>query len=254
MYPLTIGLAIENRELWEQTQSCLSDLPFRIIVEHQDIGDVSNFLDRLERMRPDVVLIDISGWREPLEGIVTSIRAAIGDPMIIALNVTADSDSILASMRAGINEYLYPPLRDPLRRALEKRAAERSRRRDSGAKTGGKSFAFFSAKGGCGATTLVTHVAAELGRQNQKVLLADLDLDSGMVGFITKTTRSTLVCAEKCSGTACHLRPQKRFMRETSTTAFEWPISAWLKGCRTQFVGETTSPSINVTSNPPGWP
>jgi pilus assembly protein CpaE len=187
MYPLTIGLAIENRDLWEQAQSCLSDLPFRIIVEHQDIGDVSNFLDRLERMRPDVVLIDISGWREPLEGLVTSIRAAIGDPMIIALNNSADPDSILASMRAGINEYLYPPLREPLRRALEKRSAERSRKRDAGAKAGGKSFAFFSAKGGCGATTLVTHVAAELGRQNQKVLLADLDLDSGMVGFITKT-------------------------------------------------------------------
>ena len=133
------------------------------------------------------MLIDISGWREPLEGLVTSIRGAIGDPMIIALNNTADPDSILASMRAGINEYLYPPLQDPLRRALEKRSAERSRRRDAGAKAGGKSFAFFSAKGGCGATTLVTHVAAELGRQNQKVLLADLDLDSGMVGFITKT-------------------------------------------------------------------
>lgn len=187
MYPLTIGLAIENRDLWEQAQSCLADLPFRIIVEHQDIGDVSNFLDRLERMRPDVVLIDISGWREPLEGLANSIRAAIGDPMIIALNHTADPDAILASMRAGINEYLYPPLRDPLKRSLEKRAAERSRRRESGAKAGGKSFAFFSAKGGCGATTLVTHVAAELGRQNQKVLLADLDLDSGMVGFITKT-------------------------------------------------------------------
>src|SRR5580658_6805339 len=187
MYPLTIGLAIKNRDLWEQAQSCLADLPFRIIVEHQDIGDVSNFLDRLERMRPDVVLIDISGWREPLEGLVTSIRAAIGDPMIIALNASADPDAILASMRAGINEYLYPPLREPLRRALEKRSAERSRRRDAGAKAGGKSFAFMSAKGGCGATTLVTHVAAELGRQNQKVLLADLDLDSGMVGFITKT-------------------------------------------------------------------
>jgi pilus assembly protein CpaE len=187
MYPLTIGLAIENRDLWEQAQSCLSDLPFRIIVEHQDIGDVSNFLDRLERMRPDVVLIDISGWREPLEGLVTSIRGAIGDPMIIAINSSADPDAILASMRAGINEYLYPPLREPLRRALERRSAERSRRRDAGAKTGGKSFAFFSAKGGCGATTLVTHVAAELGRQNQKVLLADLDLDSGMVAFITKT-------------------------------------------------------------------
>jgi len=187
MYPLTIGMAIENRDLWEQAQSCLSDLPFRIIVEHQDIGDVSNFLDRLERMRPDVVLIDISGWRDPLEGLVTSIRGAIGDPMIIALNSTNDPDSILASMRAGINEYLCPPLRDPLRKALERRSAERSRQRIAGNKSGGKSFAFFSAKGGCGATTLITHVAAELGRQNQKVLLADLDLDSGMVGFITKT-------------------------------------------------------------------
>ena len=91
MYPLTIGLAIENRELWEQTQACLAELPFRIIVEHQDVGDVSNFLDRLERMRPDVVLVDISGWREPLEGLVSSIRAVTGDPMIIALNTVGRS-------------------------------------------------------------------------------------------------------------------------------------------------------------------
>jgi pilus assembly protein CpaE len=70
---------------------------------------------------------------------------------------------------------------------LEKRSVERSRRRDGGAKGAGKAFAFFSAKGGCGATTLICHVAAELGRQNQKVLLADLDMDAGMVGFITKT-------------------------------------------------------------------
>jgi len=64
---------------------------------------------------------------------------------------------------------------------------ERSRRRSDGVKGNGKAFGFMSAKGGCGATTLVTHVAAEFGRINQKVLLADLDLDAGMVGFITKT-------------------------------------------------------------------
>jgi len=187
MYPLTIGLAIENRDLLEQTQACLSDLPFRIIVEHQDIGDLSSFLDRLERMRPDVVLVDISNWREPLEGLVASIRGAIGDPMLIALNTHAEADAILSSLRAGINEYLYPPLQEPLKRALERRSAERSRRRDGGAKGGGKAYGFMSAKGGCGATTLITHVAAELGRHNQKVLLTDLDLDAGMVAFITKT-------------------------------------------------------------------
>jgi pilus assembly protein CpaE len=187
MYPLTIGLAIENRDMWEQTQACLADLPFRIIVEHQDIGDTSNFLDRLERMRPDVVLVDISTWKNPLEGLVSSIRNVIGDPMIIALNTSADPEAILSSLRAGINEYLFPPLKDSLRKSLEKRSAERSRRREGNAKSAGKSFAFLSAKGGCGATTIVCHVAAELGRLNQKVLLMDLDLDAGMIGFITKT-------------------------------------------------------------------
>jgi len=137
MYPLTIGLAIENRELWEQAQACLAELPFRVIVEHQDVGDVSNFLDRLERMRPDVVLVDISGWREPLEGLVSSIRAVTGDPMIIALNTSADPTAILSSLRAGINEYLYPPLRDPLRKALERRSTERSRRGGGGTKGAG---------------------------------------------------------------------------------------------------------------------
>jgi pilus assembly protein CpaE len=188
MYPLTIGLAIENREMWEQTQACLADLPFRIIVEHQDIGDISNFLDRLERMRPDVVLVDISNWKNPLENLVASIKNAIGDPMIIALNTSADPESILSSLRAGINEYLYPPLREPLRKTLEKRSADRSRGARAGSTKGaGKSFAFLSAKGGCGATTIVCHVAAELGRLNQKVLMMDLDLDAGMIGFITKT-------------------------------------------------------------------
>ncbi len=107
--------------------------------------------------------------------------------MIVAINNSADADSILSALRAGINEYLFPPLREPLRKALEKRSAERSRRREGGAKGNGKSFGLLSAKGGCGATTLACHVAAELGRQNQKVLLADLDLDAGMVAFLTKT-------------------------------------------------------------------
>jgi pilus assembly protein CpaE len=187
MYPLTIGLAIENRDLLEGVQACLSGLPYRVIVEHQDIGDVAAFVERLERMRPDVVLVDISNWKEPLESLVASIKGAIGDPMIIALNPTVDADTVLASLRAGINEFLYPPLQESLRKALEKRSAERSRRRDGAQKAGGKAFGFLSAKGGCGATTLVCHVAQELGRQNMKVLLADLDLDSGMVAFITKT-------------------------------------------------------------------
>ena len=55
----------------------------------------------------------------------------------------------------------------------------------------GKMIGFLSAKGGCGATTLACHVASELQNVTQKnVLLADLDLTSGMVGFLMKTPSS----------------------------------------------------------------
>ena len=87
--------------------------------------------------------------------------------------------------RASTNIFIRR-CRSSLKKSLERRSLERSRRRE-GAKGSGKSLGFLSAKGGCGATTLVCHVAAELGRTNQRVLLADLDLDAGMVAFITKT-------------------------------------------------------------------
>jgi pilus assembly protein CpaE len=186
MYPLTIGLAIEDREIYEQVQACLAELPFRIIVEQQEMSDLSAFLERLERMRPDVILIDLSRLKRPLEEMIPILKGIGSDPMIVALHTTADAETILNSLRAGVNEFLFPPLADTLKKALEKRASERSRR-GGGAKAGGKSFGFVSAKGGCGATSLVCHVAVELGRTGQKVLLLDLDLDAGMVGFLTKT-------------------------------------------------------------------
>jgi pilus assembly protein CpaE len=48
--------------------------------------------------------------------------------------------------------------------------------------------AFVSAKGGCGATTLACHVAVELPHLvKSKVLLADFDLQSGIIGFLLKS-------------------------------------------------------------------
>jgi len=49
-------------------------------------------------------------------------------------------------------------------------------------------LAFVSAKGGCGATTLACHIATELPRLvRAKVLLADLDMQAGLIGFLAKT-------------------------------------------------------------------
>jgi pilus assembly protein CpaE len=186
VYPLTVGLAIETKELWESVQSCIQDLPVRVLIEQQDVADFSGLLDRLDRMRPDALLVEISRLRDPLEEVVRRVRSVSADVMLVALHPSAEPETILGAMRAGVNEFLHPPLESNLRRALERKAAERMHHRDHNS-PGGRTIGFMSAKGGCGATTIACHTAVELGREgNRKVLLADFDVDAGIVGFLMK--------------------------------------------------------------------
>ncbi len=185
MYSLTLGLAIETKQLWDEIQACLPNLPLRPVIEHQDMSSIGAFLERLERLRPEVVLLDVALAKEPLSDLVPMIRAKAPEASIVAVHTTADPGAILSAMRAGVNEYIYPPLEGALRGALERRSSDGGRRH-SGLRWGGRTIGFFSSKGGCGATTVVCHLAVELGRSGQKVLLADLDLDAGLIGFLTK--------------------------------------------------------------------
>jgi pilus assembly protein CpaE len=144
-------------------------------------------------LRPNVVLVDITQPPQLLEEYLRGIRACAPDAMLIALHTVADPETILTAIRAGANEFLYPPLESNLRKALERRVEDRARPRDSG-KAPGKILGFLSAKGGCGGTTIACHLAVELGRLSapkaEHTLLADLDLDAGIVGFLMKVKSS----------------------------------------------------------------
>lgn len=183
MYPLTIAIAIEDTVLREQVDEALRDLPVRVVVEQPDSA-LAPLLHQLERAHAEAVLLDIANLREPIEGVVRGLRRVAPDAMIVALHTSADADRILTAFRAGVNEYICPPLDANLKRALEWKSNEQ-RQRD-GIRNGARTVAFFSAKGGCGATTIACHVALELGRREQKTLLADFDLEAGMVAFLTR--------------------------------------------------------------------
>jgi pilus assembly protein CpaE len=157
-----------------------------VLIEQQDVADFSGFLDRIERMRPDALMVEIAKLRDPLEEVIRRIRAVVPDVMLMALHTSAEPETILSALRAGVNEYLHPPLETNLRRALERRSAERTRGRDPN-NMGGRTMGFVAAKGGCGATTIACHTAVELGREGgRKVLLADFDVDAGIISFLMK--------------------------------------------------------------------
>ncbi len=186
MYPLTIGLVIETRELWDEVHSALQELPVRMVIEQHELGDLAEFLGRVERLRPQVMILEVMKLREPMEHVVARIKAGSMDPMVIALHNTGEPELILSALRAGAHEFLHPPLKANLQQALERKSLERKKTKER-LPPKGKVIGFLSAKGGCGATTIACHTAAELGRQGKHVLLADMDLDAGIIRFLMKT-------------------------------------------------------------------
>ncbi len=186
MNPLNVGMVISNQDLWNEVHACLKDLPVRVIMQQAAVGDWSLFVEQLERLRPDVFLFDITRSMRSFEEAMRSMRAVASVPMVVALNTIADPETILAAIRAGANEYLYPPLESGLKKALERASAERVKKQVR-TRPRAKTLGFLSSKGGCGATTVACHVAVELQRMtSQEILLADFDLDAGIVGFLMK--------------------------------------------------------------------
>lgn len=186
MEPVTLGVVVGSKGLWDEVQACLSRLPVRVLFERNDISDWPAFLDQVERLGPDIVLVDISGLTDPVEESIRRIRAVAGAPTVIALHPSAEPEKILAAMRAGAGEFLFPPMEAGLLAAIERLGGERVKQR-SPVHEGGRLYGFLSAKGGCGATTIACHVAVECQRLTRtQVLLADFDLEAGMVGFLMK--------------------------------------------------------------------
>jgi len=191
MLPLTAALVIGNRTLCEQVHGCIRNLPVRIAVEQNaqnDPVEPDALLDRIERHRADVVLLEASLVELPLEEFVQRLHNTAAQPAVFVFHTEASPGLILEALRAGAAEYLYPPLTDTLRAALERLSDTRAKGAAGASSGPGKIFGFLSARGGCGATTFALHVANDVARQTKSPsLLADFDFEAGLLRFLMKS-------------------------------------------------------------------
>jgi pilus assembly protein CpaE len=185
MHPLKIGLVIANQALKTEVEAAFGKLAIRTKIEEIAPGDAAAFLDELARVQPDVLLIDVEAAGDSFESVVRRAKSSAAAPMVIALHHAADSGAILSAMRAGASEFLFPPIEQGLKAAIERASAERAR---PSSRERGRIIGFLSAKGGCGATTIACHVAVEMQKATgQDVLLADFDMHAGLIGFLMKS-------------------------------------------------------------------
>ena len=61
MYPLTAGIVVQTKELWDELHASLQELPVRVVLEQSEVGQLSVLLEKIDRMRPEVIFVDISG-------------------------------------------------------------------------------------------------------------------------------------------------------------------------------------------------
>jgi pilus assembly protein CpaE len=183
---LLLHIQDENlrREAIDLLRTPGSQIPF-----DDHVSDWSNLLERITEIKPEALLLDLSTVPSELNIAMRQVKYHSPRLKVVALHTSADPQIILSAMRTGANEFLHPPLEESLLPALERilNAAES----ENVPATRGKIIGFLSAKGGCGATTLACHVGSELQNLTRKdVLLADLDLTSGLLGFLMKTPSS----------------------------------------------------------------
>lgn len=179
-------LYLRDEDLLQQTKSILRDAPHLAFESHD--SDWNSLLDRVSTGKPEVLILDMSAVPGELSLGIRQLRHYCPRIKVVVVHPHPETQTILSAMRAGANEFLHPPLSDTLVPALERI----SQSEEGGVPiTRGKIIGFLSAKGGCGATTLACHISCELQRLTSKnVLLADLDLTSGLAGFLMKTPSS----------------------------------------------------------------
>ncbi|HEX3683905.1 MAG TPA: AAA family ATPase [Bryobacteraceae bacterium] len=185
MSAIKLLLHIKEENLCREVVRTLKESSNPMSFDQHD-SDWNALLERLSKTHPDVLLLDLSAVPGELNIAMRQLRYYSPGIKVIALHSSADPKTILSAMRAGVNEFLHPPFEDNLQAAIQRIVTAAAS--DGAPATRGKLIGFLSAKGGCGATTLACHVACELQNLTKKgVLLADLDLTSGLVGFLMKT-------------------------------------------------------------------
>jgi pilus assembly protein CpaE len=171
----------------------LGDRLVTAILESHQVGIVRrleaypNGVDLGRFMRavaPEVIFLSIESRQIALET-AKQIEALVPGTQIVAINRTCDPPTLLETMQAGIREFLSPPFEpSPMNEAL-KRIAELIKQNPPTIEITDSLFAFLPAKAGSGATTIAVNTSLALSKITEKgVLLADLDLNSGLVGFM----------------------------------------------------------------------
>lgn len=155
-----------------------------LTVPFAEFGDPQ--LQVIRTLQPDLIVLDLE--RDPDTGLRLARYLAEEHPraQFLAAGPVQRPELLLAAMRAGIGDYVPKPAEaEAVTEALQRASERLGRSSPERERPVGKLFAFFSPKGGGGATTAAANLAIVLHRTSgKKTLLVDLDLEMGETALV----------------------------------------------------------------------
>lgn len=175
-----------NRELSRQFSNAqVSTTAFDVVAEWAEYPATDAMESRLRQVQPDVALVDLSQDLPRAIELIQYLAARSPSLVVVGIDIANQPESILLSMRAGANEFLYAPFSSDLQTEAVARIARLMPARGDTAAQRGKLVVFSSSKPGSGASFLATQTARALKRITRgRVLLADFDLWEGTIGLL----------------------------------------------------------------------
>ena len=159
---------------------------------------------------PQVVFLSTESLQQALETI-KGIHHHLPGAQVVAVDRVADPAVLLDLMHAGVREFQAYPFDLANFTEMVQRLESLLERNPAKIQEGDTMLAFLPAKAGSGTSTIALNTALALARMpDMKVLLSDMDLNSGMLGFMLKIEGPATIyeAAEHSNHLDEHLWPQ----------------------------------------------
>jgi pilus assembly protein CpaE len=189
--PISLLVASSDPHFRESITESLLNVPTaKMISEYPEVSSnlYIRVLQDLERHPDAALIVDLASDPEGALKVMEKVKQAAPDLYVIASNYHADGETVIASVRAGANDFLVQPLKRIEFRDAMARLERTPRRASVTTSRLGKVYSFLGVKGGAGATTLAVNFAGVLAQRKQQVVLIDLDFTANDCAMQTGTT------------------------------------------------------------------
>src|SRR5580658_3127638 len=179
--PISLLVASSDESFRESIRESLLNINnAKIVATYPEVSSnlYIRVLQDLERHADACLIIDLASDPEGALRSLEKVKQAAPDVYAIASNYHADGETVMASLRAGCNDFLVQPVKRTEFRDVMARLERAPRRASPGASRLGKIYSFLGAKGGVGTTTLAVNFHSALAQHNQQTVIFALDFNA----------------------------------------------------------------------------